>query len=124
MNIIKCYDVVSMIITEATERFKPLWKINTEKQDVLKEYCEAIDEIAAEFEGVSFNVEVNEITMEVKIDVECGEIVIKSKEHRLYDLAERATRFGVSAIDGETQVVKFVFPSIWDKVKYYKHYLG
>ena len=31
MEIIRCYDVASTVIEEATKRFSPLWKIDEEK---------------------------------------------------------------------------------------------
>lgn len=113
---IKCYDVVSMILDEATSQFKPLWKQNDEKRYILKEYCEAIDEIAAEFCGISYDVEVDEISMEICVCLECDEIIIKTKEHRLYDLVERSIKFEISAGENDMQNVKFVFPGIWDRV--------
>lgn len=44
-SVIKCFDVVGMVVDEASEQFKPLWRVNDEKLDILHEYCDAIDGI-------------------------------------------------------------------------------
>lgn len=117
MSFVKCFDVVDMIIKEANNRFSPLWKVDEEKFKVLKQYSEAIDKLSEEFEGVSYDVEVDEISMEVSIVLECDEIIIENKNHILYELMKRTIKsvFSVSE-DGENLAVKFVFPSIWEKV--------
>lgn len=116
MNLIKCYDVASMIIDEANERFKPLWKINDERLDMFKQYCAAIDSLIEEFEAESLDVEVDEITLETTIIMECDEIIIESTNHIFYELAERAVRYGFSVSEDGSLAVKFVFPTLWDKV--------
>ena len=116
MSFVKCFDAASMVIEDANERFAPLWKPDTEKLDMFKQYCEAIDSLSREFDGESFEVEVDEITMEISVTLECDEIVIESKEHVFYELAKRAVRCGFSAAGKDTLLVRFVFPSIWNKV--------
>lgn len=115
MSFIKCFDAASMVIEDATERFKPLWCIDDEKLNVLKQYCDAIDLLSKEFDGESFEIEVDEITMEISIALECGEIVIESDNHILYDLAKRAVKYGFSPSTKDTLLIKFIFPSIWNK---------
>lgn len=41
MNSIKCFDVAEMVIEEATNRFAPIFKEDTERKDILQQYCEA-----------------------------------------------------------------------------------
>lgn len=116
MNNVKCFDVASEVINDATKRFEPLMRLNAERVEIFKEYCEAIDELAEEFDGESFEVEVDEITMEVTVILECGEIIISSSGHVFYELANRTVRYGFSAGGNDNVVVKFVFPCLWDKV--------
>ena len=115
MGKIKCFDVLSMVIEEANERFNPLWQINNDNLKVLQQYCDVMDMVSDEFKGVSFDVEVDEITMEIKIELECEEIIIESKEHPLYELIKRAIKFGFYATDEDIVCVKLVFPSIWER---------
>lgn len=115
MNSVTCFDVASEVINDATERFKPLMRLNTERVDIFKQYCEVIDELAEEFNGVSFEVEVDEITMEVTVILECGEIIIGSSNHVFYELVKRTIRYGFSAGEDDNVAVKFVFPCLWDR---------
>lgn len=115
MSFIKCFDVASMVIEDATERFKPSMKLNKERVDIFKDYCNAIDTLSNEFEGESFDVEVDEVTMEITVALECDEIVIESSNHIFYELVKRAVRYGFTASDDGNLVIKFVFPCLWDK---------
>lgn len=62
-NFVKCFDVVSMVVDEATDQFSQLWKINKERYEILKQYCDVLDSLVEEFDGESFNVEVDDISM-------------------------------------------------------------
>lgn len=115
MSFVKCYDVAAMVIEDANDRFAPLWKINTEKLNAFKGYCNEIDSLSVEFDGESFEVEVNEVTMEVIVALECGEIIIDKDNHILFELAKMAVKYGFSVSEDGNLVVKFVFPGLWDK---------
>ena len=112
---VKCFDVVSMVVEEATDRFSPLWKVDNDNYSILRQYCSAIDSISNEFDGESFEVEVDEITMEVTVVLECDEVIIEKDNHILYELAKRAVRYGFSVSEDGNLLVKFVFPGLWDK---------
>lgn len=115
MSFVNCFDVASMVIDEANIRFHPMFKENKEKKKVLKEYCDSIDRIAREFDGSSFTVEVDEELMTISITMACPDIVVKTKEHRLYDLIERSMKVSFSADETGLLNTTFVFPSIWDR---------
>ena len=34
-RVIKCFDVVNMVVEEGSNQFKPLWKVDQEKLDIL-----------------------------------------------------------------------------------------
>ena len=112
---VKCFDVANMAIEDANERFAPIWKANSDKLDMLKKYCAALDELAQEFDGTSFEVEIDEIDMSVSIALECDEIIIESNDHVIYQLAQRAIKYGFSISEDGKLLIKFVFPSIWEK---------
>lgn len=115
MSFIKCFDVASMVIDDATERFKPTMRLNTEKVDIFRDYCDAIDTLSNEFEGEAFDIEVDEITMEITVALECDEIVIESSKHIFYELVKRAVKYSFSTSEDGNLIVKFVFPCLWDK---------
>lgn len=115
-NVIKCFDVVSMVVDEAATRFAPLWKINEEKYRILEQYCNVLDSLAEEFDGESFDVEVDEIAMTITITMECAEITILSQNHKYYSLAQNTVAFGFSVSEEGLLCAKFTFPSVWDKI--------
>jgi len=112
MSFVKCFDVISMVTDEAVKRFSPIWKEDEEKKVILRQYCDAIDSITKEFNMESIEVEVDEITMNISIDLGCDELTIENNNHVFYSLARRAIRFELLAHDDKL-VVRFVFPSIW-----------
>lgn len=115
-RVIKCFDVVNMVVEEGSNQFKPLWKVDQEKLDILHEYCDAIDGILKEFDGDSIDVDIDDIKMTICITVECEDLTIESKEHQFHQLVERAIGFGFEkSKEREAMCVKFVFPSVWDK---------
>lgn len=115
-SLVKCFDVVEMVVDEATSQFAPIWKLNKENLRILNQYCAIIDSLAEEFGGVSFDVEVDDIEMTITIQMECQDMVIDSRQHKYYSLARRSVSLGFSATEEGMLNVKFVFPSIWDKV--------
>ncbi len=116
MSFVKCYDAVSMVLEEATKRFSPLWKVDEEKNKILIQYCGVIDALSDEFDGESFGVNIDEISMNIEITLECQEISIDSSKHLFYSLISKCVSFEVSSSTDELIYVKFVFPGIWDKV--------
>ena len=116
MGFIKSYDTANFVIEDANERFAPLWKPNADKIKIFEEYCQAIDSLVDEFGGISLDVEVNEISMEITISLECEEIVVEKNNHVLYELIKRTIRYGYSVSEDGNLLIKFVFPGIWDKV--------
>ena len=113
---IKCYDVAEAVLEEAGRQFSPLFTENAEKKAEIKSYCEVIDDLSEEFDGESFEVEVDDIKMKIHIRLECPDVVIESEDHDLYRLAGLAESMIFSHSDDGNLVIDFVFPGIWDKV--------
>ena len=116
MSFVNCFDVVSIVVEEATSQFAPLWKLNNESNRVLEQYCSVIDSLSEEFGGESFDVTVDDIEMTITIVMECEDITIESKTHKFYSLAQRCKSLGFSVSEDGNLNVKFVFPSVWTKV--------
>lgn len=113
MAFVNCFDVVSMVVEEATKQFAPLWKLDKECNRILEQYCSVIDSLAEEFGGESFDVTVDDIAMTITIVMECEDITIESKTHKFYSLAQRSKALGFSVSEDGNLNVKFVFPSVW-----------
>lgn len=113
MAFVNCFDVVSMVVEEATRQFSPLWKLDRESNKILEQYCSVIDSLANDFGGESFDVTIDDIAMTITIVMECEDMTIESKNHKFYDLARRSKAFGFSVSEDGNLNVKFVFPSVW-----------
>lgn len=111
---ITCYDAVSMVTDEATAQFGFLWKVNKSRQDELKCSCELIDNLAEECGGISYEVDVDDITMEISVAIECEELVVKSKDNVFYELLGKIKRLKFCSTE-DNLCIKLTFDSIWDK---------
>lgn len=116
MGFVKCFDAVSMVVEEASKQFSPLWELDTESYDILKQYCSVIDSLAEEFDGESFDVSVDDIKMTIGIALECPDIVIESTSHNFYKLAQRSNSVSFSVTEDGNLNVEFTFPSVWRKI--------
>lgn len=116
MSFAKCFDVVSMVAEEASEQFGVAWRVDKERERVLKKDCLAIDSLAEEFNGVSFEVDIDDITMDIKVSLVCGELIVDSQNHKLYDVLRDTKRFSVSKSADDSGIqLDFVFPGIWER---------
>lgn len=114
MKKIRCFDVVNMVVEEATERFSPLRVLNEEWYDVLKQYCSIIDKMFEENDGIAYEVDVDEESCAVAISMECPLFSVDSKDHLFYKLIEHTIAFGFVATSDGNIAVKFVFPTVWE----------
>lgn len=112
---VKCFDVLSMVVTEATNQFSPIWKLDEEKYRILEQYCQVIDDLADEFDGVSYDVEIDDIAMTIAITLECQDMNIQTQSHKYYTLAQRAISFGFSVSNDGNLNMRLVFPSVWER---------
>lgn len=111
---VKCYDIVEMVINEATGRFAPLWEVDDKYNEILKSYCNVIDIIANKNSCESYEVEVDEERMTIKIILECPDF--ESEDTNLTELIKRTVEFGFSVSDANTLLIRFVFPSVWKHI--------
>lgn len=116
MDNIKCFEVVVPIVDEATSQFAPLWVLNRERYDILLQYCDAIDNLSNEFHGEAIEVEVDDINMTISISLECWDMKLSSTSHIFYRLYERAISSSFSSSGDGNLCIKFIFPSIWEKI--------
>ena len=113
---LKCFDIAKMVVEEADKQFSPLWKINEENLDILREYCDAIDELSNEFSGTSLNVTVDEVQMTVSITMTSEDLTVENESHLFYMLAERSISVGFAVSDDDELATTFVFPTLWERV--------
>lgn len=114
---VKCFDVVKDVAEEATRQFSPDIVLVPERLDILREYCEAIDTVAAATYAESFEAEVDEERLTVIVSVECAAFQIESVSSPFYELIERAVSFGFYANSDGNTVAYFEFPRLWERIE-------
>lgn len=92
MGFVKCYDVVKMVTEEATKQFGVLLKVDEEKLHKLKSCCEMIDDLSKKFDGISYEVEVNDETTDITISLVFGEFETDKTTSSFYDLIKMAKK--------------------------------
>lgn len=114
MAAVKCFDVVTMVTDEATKQFGSLVTEDEEKKNILKSYCSIIDDIADRFNGVAFEVDVDDETADITISVVCLELEVGSND-KFYKLMQHAKEFRVSVSKDGADCIQmdFVFDGIW-----------
>lgn len=114
MSGLKCFDVAKMVIDEATSQFGVLWRVNDDKLRKFNSNCELIDELSDESHGVSYDVDINDETMDISVTLECEDLIADSKDHVIYRLMNGTKSINMFAHEGNL-CIKFKFGSIWDK---------
>ena len=113
MGFVKCYDVAEMVTEEATKQFGSLLKVDEEKRQELKECCRMIDTIAERFDGVSYEVEVDDETTDITVSLVCGEFEIDTTSDGFYELLSKAKKVGFRSYEKEHLQIDFMFGGIW-----------
>ena len=110
------YLVADFVLSEANNQFAPLFKPSEERLEVFKQYCSVIDKLVGDFGGTTLEVEVDDEDMSVHMKLELEELVVDDHERAMFtQLLERTVSFRVEHGEGDTILLHFVFPSLWEK---------
>ena len=115
MSFIKCYDVTELIIDEATKQFLPMLKENEDKKKTLKKQCNAIDWIAEQFGGVSYEININDVTMRIMISLVCEESELDKSCSDFLKMIDNTLQIAFKEVDEDYIQIDFVFDGIWEK---------
>ena len=67
MKYFNCFNIVKLVTDEASKQFSPLFSENSLKLSRLKSQCDYINKIANQYNGISCEIEIDSITMEIRI---------------------------------------------------------
>ena len=115
MSFIKCYDVTELIIDEATKQFLPMLKENEDKKKTLKKQCNAIDWIAEQLGGVSYEININDVTMRIMISLVCEEFELDKSCSDFLKMIDNTLQIAFKEVDEDYIQIDFVFDGIWEK---------
>lgn len=115
MSFVNTYDVVDMVVEEASSQFGSRWGIPNDKKDRLKTDCILIDRLIAEFDCESTEAEVDDETMKLRVSIVCPDMVLEyGRTHPFFTLIQHAESFVFSAV-GDSLKVDFLFAGLWEK---------
>lgn len=115
MSFVRTYDIVGMVVEEASEQFGSGWRISKDKTKNLKKDCTLIDRLASEFDCESIEAEVDDETMKLKVSIVFPDMVLKyGRTHPFFALIQHAELFSFSAVEDSLKV-DFVFAGLWEK---------
>lgn len=115
MGSITCYDVVRIMLDEATKQFSPAFKEDSERKRRVERYCDWITIISDEFGGESYDIEIDDVTMDISVSLTCKEIETTEQTPALYMLLSKAKSVKLMAVDDTYIKIKFVFTGIWER---------
>lgn len=111
MNTFKCFDVVKMVTAEATAQFAPLFYENPIKLSHIEHLCSYIDFLIEKYNGISCNVEINSISLEIKVT-----ITFQTDEFLLPKDLACHSQISFHSINNKFIDLEFLFPGIWSKI--------
>lgn len=113
-NKVKCFNIVKAVTDEASNQLGSTWTLDVRRFAILKQYCEAIDNLASWCDAEAFEVEVDDILLTISIAMECPEITVDKTTGIFFDLLERSLRASFSTTaDTGALVIRLTFPSVW-----------
>lgn len=118
MEEIKCFDIASMVIDEASLKFSPDWKINEEFYGIFKGYCEVVDKTTERSGKESLEVFVDDETKVIEISIVCADYEANNRKNGnlVNALFERAVEVKVLRVNSDLIKLVLTFPSLWEKV--------
>ena len=115
MSLVSTYDIVDMVVEEASEQFGSRWAISKDKRKNLKTDCALIDRLVSEFDCESAEADIDDETMKLTVSIVCPDMVLEyGRTHPFFTLIQHAESFSFSAV-GDSLKVNFVFAGLWEK---------
>ncbi len=113
MGSIRCYEAVEIILDKATKQFSPAFKEDSEEKRKFERYCDWITLISDEFSGEAYDIEIDDITMDISVALTCKEIETTAQTPVFYMLLSKAKNVKLTAVDDTHIKINLVFPGIW-----------
>ena len=111
--VFKSREVAKMVIEEADKQFSPIWESDENSLPGLYQCCDWLDSLNEMFDSESIEVEVDEITMDVSVTIECNKVDVENCIFR--KLIKCAKTYAFFKTTEDKIEIKFVFHSVWKK---------
>lgn len=114
MNIVSCYDAISMVLDDALTRFGTGWRLNQDALKRLKADCRDLDAVVQDFNCDSIEAEVDEETMELSVSLFCDEMTLEyGRTHPFFAAIRHAKSFGFRNSGEDGIVVTIIFGNLF-----------
>ena len=115
MSLVSTYDVVDMVVEEASSQFGERWGVLASKRESLRTNCTLIDRLVSEFYCESVEAEVDDETMKLTISIVCPDMILEyGRTHPFFTLIQSTESFSFSTTK-ESLMINFVFAGLWEK---------
>lgn len=117
MNLAKCFEIASIVLNEATNRFSDAYVEDEEKKNEFKCFCEILDDVILRFDEVYVGVYVDEVSKEIAVTVTCGQFEVGKASDPFHELFRRSNRVSIKR-DPEKEEscciqIRFEMNGIW-----------
>lgn len=111
---VNSFDVVSIVIDEASKKFGNDYFVDTERLNLIKGYCEAIDRIMEENESRSIEAEIKESDKSINISFSCDVFSAYSDDNVFCSLVlcSNAIGFYIDE-DDQSAIIELNFDGVW-----------
>lgn len=111
-----CFKETKSLIDETTSRLGYQWSIDSERLRALKEYCDMIESVADLYDGVAYEIEINENTTDITVSLVCEAFETDQHSSKFYEVVKHAKQVEFSAYDTEISVkISFTFDGVWTR---------
>lgn len=114
----KTFDIVNAVVRAKADDLAETHKVNEESLDILREYCGVIDNIVEECFGDQITADIVTDSNLVFIEIVLASFVYETKfKPRAYlSLIEQAIRVDFDRVEPDNISMKFILPTVFDKV--------
>lgn len=109
----KVFDVVDAFIAGLDDVCTGVTMVDSDKVDILREYCDVIDIILSECGGCKSSVSIEPRTNNISISIEVAVFSANRFNQLYFDLIERSVSLTVFNANNGNVGIKFMFPSVF-----------
>ena len=111
MEYFNCFNIVRLVTDEASTQFSPLFIENSLKQSRLKSQCDYINKIANQYNGISCEIEIDSITMEIRIMLTLADTHLALSSIN----CSQPVKSELDRYEEDLSCLDFLVPGIWSK---------
>ena len=115
MRKIKCYDFATAVTDEVTKLLHGSKREDAGRKRIFEELCGIIDELSDRFDGGEININIDQSSLKILVELDCLDPEVGSPEDNFFRLVSMSEKFSVTASETIEDGVKigFVLDGFW-----------